>query len=803
MPPAIAGAASAVGGLFGVGATAAAVTTAVTFALHIIVPTVISLGLNKLLNKKPSSNLGNFEGRTQMVRSPISPRQIIYGQARVSGPLVFAHTTGNSNEYLHMIIALAGHEVEEISDVYLNDEIAISGSGTTPISKYTSHLQCVKLLGTDAQTAHATMTSNMSGVWTSNHRLRGIAAIYLRLKWDADVWPGGMPNVSCVVKGKKLYDFRDASTAYSANPVLALYDFMTNARYGLGIPAAALDTAESWEAAADVCDEAVDLDTGGTEPRYTVNGVTSTSAAPTETIDSLTQAMAGRLFYIAGEYRLHAGAYETPTITLDEDDLAGPIVVRSDIPRREKFNSVKGTFANPDDEWQPVDFPAIESAAYETIDNDKLWQDLTLPWTTSSTMAQRLAKIALLRNRQSLTVEVLCKLTAMRVQIGDTVMLDNTRMGWDGKVFEVVEYAFRQASPGVTISMTLQEMASAVYDWSTTDEQALASSPNTTLPDPWTVNPPTSLTLTSNQSTSVQKSDGSWIGRIKATWTNPTDAWVESGGRIEVQYKLSSGSNWITQALMDGAATECFISDLDEGEDYDVRVRAISALGVRSAWASDSDQSVTVDTTGPAPITGLSLAHSLQEFQGPSRDLWFTWTLPTDADLDFVRIRWKVSGAGSWAVTRYTRGDAFLVRGLSVTSAYDFDFTTFDRSGNESAGPNPGYSVGADTLIAAPAPAGVTIGSDGSVLKAVWATTVLINTGGSISADNTWTTTTTVNGARAGDHVTINPASDDGNLKFSARVSANDTVKIIVTNTHSSLGVGFNANVQILVFDIT
>lgn len=39
--------------------------------------------------------------------------------------------------------------------------------------------------------------------WTSNHRLRGIAYLYVRLKFSNDVFPNGIPNITCIIKGKK------------------------------------------------------------------------------------------------------------------------------------------------------------------------------------------------------------------------------------------------------------------------------------------------------------------------------------------------------------------------------------------------------------------------------------------------------------------------------------------------------------------------------------------------------------------------------------------------------------------------
>jgi hypothetical protein len=65
-----------------------------------------------------------------VVRSSIESHKIIYGTAKVSGPLVYVATASEGqapasppkdNKMLYMVIPLAGHEVEEIPEVYFND----------------------------------------------------------------------------------------------------------------------------------------------------------------------------------------------------------------------------------------------------------------------------------------------------------------------------------------------------------------------------------------------------------------------------------------------------------------------------------------------------------------------------------------------------------------------------------------------------------------------------------------------------------------------------------------------------------
>jgi hypothetical protein len=58
------------------------------------------------------------------------------------------------------------------------------------------------------------LISEAPTVWTSAHRLRGIAYVYVRLKFNQDAFPGGIPNISAIVQGKKVLDTRTSTTAF-------------------------------------------------------------------------------------------------------------------------------------------------------------------------------------------------------------------------------------------------------------------------------------------------------------------------------------------------------------------------------------------------------------------------------------------------------------------------------------------------------------------------------------------------------------------------------------------------------------
>lgn len=69
--------------------------------------------------------------RGVMIRSGLAARQAVVGRAKVSGPIIYATSTGAKQEYLHLVICLAAHEVDAIEKIYFNDiELpAADGSG--------------------------------------------------------------------------------------------------------------------------------------------------------------------------------------------------------------------------------------------------------------------------------------------------------------------------------------------------------------------------------------------------------------------------------------------------------------------------------------------------------------------------------------------------------------------------------------------------------------------------------------------------------------------------------------------------
>jgi len=666
-----------------IGLSQAASITVMAFVANTVTYTAIAYGLNRVLSKKPSSPSLDTSGlnNTITVKSATAPRQLIYGRVRTGGVLVYAETSGTNNEYLNLVVALAGHEVESIDDIYF-DDVVVPLSGNAATGTYASYAWVYKHLGTTSQTVDTDLQSAVtSAKWSNDHRLRGIAYIYVKLKFNQNLFPGGIPNISAIVKGRKVYDTRDTTTGWSANWALCVRDYLTLSGIGLGASSSEIDTTEC-SAAANVADEDVVLADASTEKRYTINGVIDLSETPSSIINKLCSAGAGTVLYVGGKWVIRAGAYQTPTITFTEDDFRGSMSVQTKLSRREIFNGVKGVYVSEDNQWQPADFPQIVNSTYTSEDGgERIWRDVELPFTTSNATAQRLAKIELERIRQQIVVRAPMKLTAMQCQVGDVVNLTNTRMGWSSKAFEVVEFSFavenQGNAPALGVDLVLRETASAVWDWNDGEETTVDPAPNTDLFDPLTVESASGLTLSTDN---FLQADGTVTPRLKATWTLPTSQYIRAGGYVHIEYKKHADTDWlIWTTTLRGDVNTDFITDVLAGVAYDVRVRFENVNSVLGAYDTESNYTVSSDTTAPATPTGLAATGTLES-------ITLDWDDNTEDDLSHYEV-WRHTSNSSGSATKIanTFASRFVDTLPSGTTTYYYWLKAVDRTGNASA----------------------------------------------------------------------------------------------------------------------
>ena len=599
--------------------------TATAYITTAAVMAAATYTVSSLLAETPKGfDLGEqLRGQLITGRAPAADARVVYGEARLGGNIVFIETTGTKNETMFQAMTLAGHEIQSIETIYANDEaLTLTLSGDAYTTNYKGKANALSfnwLLGTDTQTA----LPFFAGTAASDYRFQGIATLATKLVYDQDAFPQGIPNITVKLRGKKVYDPRTTTTAYSSNAALCIRDYLLDTRFGLGASASEIDE-QSFEDAADICDEDVNLAAGGTEKRYTINGAFSSAEKPKDVIAKMLTACGGKLSYVGGKWTLRVAAYRSPTVTLTEDDIVGPVTMQASQSRRDIFNAVKGIYSEPATLYQPASFPPVTNSTYESEDGERIWKDVQFPFTTSAATCQRLAKIDLETARQQISFTVSCKLTAFALQPGDTVNVNFERYGWTNKVFEVYNWTFNIADsdsgPTPQVDLVLRETASAIYDWNSGDETQVDLAPNTNLPDPFTVEPP-GLAITDELAIISEEVLTKLVVTVSGTSTFQDF--------YEVQARKVGDADYTNLGQASGNRFE--LPNVEDGATYEVRARSVNGLGVRSAYTTGSHQ-VVGKTTPPADVTNFSMNIIGTEAH-------FTWTPVADLDLSHYKIR--------------------------------------------------------------------------------------------------------------------------------------------------------------------
>ncbi len=619
MPAVAAGAAIAAAGSAAAGA-AAGLTTAAIISNAMIAAALSAAagGIGMLL--APKAKRGLQGSTTATLRNPTAYRKGIYGRRRVGGVMVFIDTRNGKNGLLDMVIAVAGHEIEGFDEMWFGDNLAWD-KDNGPVEFLQGHMPLLEFhTGVPGDPASPGLLEK-NELWSADHKLEGIAYVALTLGHSVDKFPGGIPNISFVVRGKNtIEDPRDGSVGYTNNAALCIRDFLIDQGLGLGTPVAEIDEA-SFIAGANLSDESVDLAEGGSQARYLCDGVFDANTQFGSIIESLLSSMGARLTYTSGKFRLVNPVFEAPTLTLDESHLRGPVNVATRRSRRDAFNVVSGLFASAVDNFTATDYPPAVSALFELADGEELFKDLPLPFTTSAAMAQRLAKVELLRGRRQISAQLPVNLAAMVLSPGDKVAVSIDRFGWAAKNFEVESWSFSVVADGALgIELNLVETSEDVFDWTTSDQLPHVAGAPTNLPDGFTITAP-GLSVSEEERTINED-----LFTVLIIDVSSSDAFTES---FEVEIKLAGDTIWRAAGRASTGRYE--VVKVTEGELYDVRARVRSVTSIFSDYTQVT-YAVTGSLLPPPDVTGLVASAA-----GPQTTL--EWTPSADLRLSHYIVR--------------------------------------------------------------------------------------------------------------------------------------------------------------------
>ena len=675
----------------------------------------VSTLISGLMSKGISSTAADNFGTKVSTRSAVAPRQIIYGRCRVGGTITHIETRGTDNFKLQMVVVLAGHEIDALEDVLVNDEVltttTASGFQVVTNSKFTNtdnennfgsgRLMRFVFVDGSQTAANSTVTSACS--LNSNDKFIGCAYLYIEMVFDSEAFGGGIPPLAFVVRGKKVFDPRNNATVWSENPALCVRDYISDTSYGLKATSTEINDTTAlggFKSAANTCDSSSTVATATTngtsssstdvnlnaqptntlidvghivtgtgisgtvtvirrrlnkvtlssaqsitngvtltftEGAFTANGISNMSASGSSVIEGLLSSCAGKLSYIDGKFVMFAGAGVTPDMTITDDNLLAPVTITTKQASGETYNTVKAVYVDANTNYVATDSPVFTSSTFLSADtptgessaNYRKTLEIQLPFTDTSSMAQRLQKTALLHHRKEVTLSVLCNIGYMQLQPFDWVYVTNARLGYTNKTFEVLstnlEVTGDTDAPVLATALALKEIDASVYNFAQSEYTNPIDEGTTLSTGSFAVTAPTNFAV-ANPVVVVEQATTNIS--INTTWTNNPSDDVQG---TEIKYGTSSGTYTESQIVGKGV-TSLNITNLLQNQTYYFVARHFSGNNVFSGLTSQVSKATGASTTAPSVPTNLDAS------DGSPLAVKVSWTNPNNSDLSSVKI---------------------------------------------------------------------------------------------------------------------------------------------------------------------
>jgi len=639
---------------------------------HSIVPKMPDMpDLNDMLDN---------EGVLINQRASDAPLPIIYGTRKVGGAIAFI-AVSTDNQFLYLVLALCEGQVEGMKELYIDEKLYATYTGSysaygtdqtisstyavstsvpsaTNLTIDTTH-QVYKgteekdgnetthyltnfafFNGTDNGVNYNSIFSELSSLgWTSSHLGKGVTSAALRFKYNADAF-NGLPKIQFLIKGKKINTVPNgtASYNYSANPIYQVFDYLTNSRYGKGLPTSVIDTA-SFATAGGICDGTVTPYTGAsTQPLFAGHTFVGAEASLIDNVKKIISATRSYFVYTGGKYKVQIEGTGSSVLTFTEDMIVGGMVLQGET-KDSRFNRVIARFPDEDEGYHnneavypPSDETNVASAyKYANMladdNNEQLEMEISLDSVTNYYQAEDLAEYVLKKSRNSIGIGFNATSEGTNVVIGDIIKVTYSSFGFSEKEFLVEGITIH---PQGIVGIEAIEYQSSIYTFGAKTQKP--DTPTTNLPDPTTVQAPV---LTSITDTAVNVTEGNLNVIMTVTFRGTSDFFVD---KYEVVYKKSTDSIYKSAGLSSNTVREI---PVESSTTYNVKVRAINSLNYKSAYVA-GDHYVVGFEDPPANITGLSI-----DYQDEIAVL--KWDTSTDLDLAYYHIRYSPTTTANYS----------------------------------------------------------------------------------------------------------------------------------------------------------
>ncbi|WP_347256224.1 phage tail tip fiber protein [Pseudomonas syringae] len=400
----------------------------------------------KLNNKSP---LRDNEPSAQTVRSSKAPIRFILGRVSTGGVLVWAQEqsgTATEGELLHLVYVLCEGAVDGIENIYLGEE---------EISTY-GEFASYELIVNPTE-VNPYLKANCPD-WKDSQIGRGLSFLRITLKYSAEKFPSGIPEMRAVLRGRNdIYDPRTGNNIYTANTALHILWYL---RTRCNVPDDEI-IFETFASAANVCDEALTNADGSVSQRYRTSCVIGADEQRPGVLQKLEASCAGKLIRVGGRWMLQAGAYYGPyDFEITEDMIIGTVSGSTESTNDSAINTVRGTFIDPEQSWTETDYPEVSVSEWILEDGGEAAETMAFPYVDDAYQPQRLANIALRQRRAGGAISLPMNFSGYNCRPGRVVLVNLPSLNIFGE-FIVSDWSMGD-NEGCTVQVKQYE--AAIFD---------------------------------------------------------------------------------------------------------------------------------------------------------------------------------------------------------------------------------------------------------------------------------------------------------------------------------------------------
>ena len=483
------------------GTTAAAI---VSFAINTIISIAVSTLLGKIFGEKPDLNQRGTELEIQI--GDTTPLTFCVGHTGTAGKRKYVNSWGEEgktpNAYITDVIELGNIPCAGLDGILADgkrltilwDEPDEGGKGF-PIDDFRDDdgegdpFMWIRFHDGTQTVADSFLLSTFENdterPWTDGMVGFGCPYVICTYKHNPEVL-SGIPNLVFEPGPARFYDIRKDGTnggvgnhrwnnpatwEATLNNAVIIYNLIRGVYYqgewifgGRNLAAFRLPSA-NWIAAANACDNLVDIPDDEQEPEFTCGYEVFVNNDAIDIINELRKGCNARLAEIGGIFKIAVGYPGAAIFSITDADLLNTEASQLDpFPAfTDTHNGVEGTYPDPDSNWTMKDAPALYDAELELKDNDnRLVMGVEFTSTFNVLQVQRLMSTLKDDNRKFRTHLLPLPPDAYGLELNDVISWSSEHNGYIEKDFLITDL---KRIPGFLLMISVKELDPDDYDY--------------------------------------------------------------------------------------------------------------------------------------------------------------------------------------------------------------------------------------------------------------------------------------------------------------------------------------------------